>query len=125
MLQKMLWLSVAGACGSVSRFAVYELAARARSGHFPLGTFAVNILGSFLFGLIYSLAQRRLGITAEMRMILLTGFVGAFTTFSTFAFDTARLIRSSQYVMAFGNMFGQTALGILALVAGVLIGRTL
>jgi CrcB protein len=125
MFQKVLWLSVAGACGTVSRFAVYELAAKAKNAHFALGTFTVNIIGSFLFGLIYVLAQRRMGINQEMRVILLTGFMGAFTTFSTFAFDTARLFKSAQYMMAFGNMFGQTALGVAALGAGVLIGRML
>ncbi len=125
MLQKLLWLSVAGACGTVSRFAVYELAAKTKTAHFPLGTFTVNIIGSFLFGLIYILAQRRMGINQEMRAILLTGFMGAFTTFSTFAFDTAKLLKSAQYVMAFGNMFGQTALGVAALAAGVVLGRML
>lgn len=125
MWQRLLWLSVAGACGTVSRFTVCELASRAKSGHFPLGTFTVNIVGSFLFGLIYILAQRKMGVSQELRIILLTGFMGAFTTFSTFAFDTAKLLRSAQWMMAFGNMFGQTALGVLALVAGVLVGRML
>jgi CrcB protein len=125
MFQKLLWLSVAGACGTVSRFTICELVAKAKSEHFFLGTFTVNILGSFLFGLIYVLAQRKIAVTPDMRLILLTGFMGAFTTFSALAFDSARLLKSSQYMMAFGNMFGQTALGVAALVAGVLIGRML
>ena len=123
MLQKMLWLSVAGACGTVSRFALYELAAKSKFAHLPLGTFSVNIIGSFLFGLVYSLAERRVLISPEMRVILLVGFMGAFTTFSTFAFDTAKLLRASQFALAFGNVFAQTALGVLALAGGVILGR--
>ncbi len=123
MLQKVLWLSLAGACGTVSRFACCELAAKTRLGHLPIGTFSVNIIGSFLFGLVYSLAERRVLISPETRVILLVGFMGAFTTFSTFAFDTAKMLRASQWALAFGNVFAQTALGILALGVGVIVGR--
>jgi CrcB protein len=125
MLQKLLWLAVAGACGTVGRFTVCELADRARTGSFPLGTFTVNILGSFFFGLIYVLAQKKMHINAEIRLIALTGFIGSFTTFSTYAFDTAKLLRSAEWMTAAGNIFGHTILGVAALVAGVLIGRML
>lgn len=125
MFQKIIWLAVAGACGTVSRYALCELASKARSGHFPLGTFTVNIIGSFLFGLVYAYAQKKLPISSELRLIMLTGFMGAFTTFSTFAFDTAKLIRSDQWMLAFGNVFGQITLGVLALAIGVLAGRQL
>ncbi|MHB1001795.1 MAG: fluoride efflux transporter CrcB [Armatimonadota bacterium] len=123
VFQKILWLAFAGACGTVSRFALCELASKAKSGHFPLGTFSVNIIGSFLFGLIYAYAQKRLHVGAEIKLIMLTGFMGAFTTFSTFAFDTAKMIRAEQWMLAAGNVFGQITLGVLALYIGVLIGR--
>ncbi|MBI2841983.1 MAG: CrcB family protein [Armatimonadetes bacterium] len=123
MLQKIVWLAFAGACGTISRYALYEITAKAKIGQLPLGTFAVNVLGSFLFGLLYSLAQRKLNISGEMRMVMLVGFMGAFTTFSALAFETAQMLKSAQWLLAFGNVFGQTALGIAALVAGVLIGR--
>ena len=123
MLQKLLWLSLAGACGTLSRFTLCELASKTKWSHLPVGTFAVNIIGSFLFGVIYVLAERKMNISPETRVILLTGFMGAFTTFSTFAFETAKMLKSEQWLMAFGNIFGQTILGIAALVAGVLIAR--
>ena len=123
MLQKMLWLSLAGACGTISRYALCELASKTRLSHLPLGTFAVNMLGCFLFGLIYALSQRRIIVTPETRMFLLVGFMGAFTTFSTFAFDTAKLLKASQWMLACGNIFAQTAIGILALAVGVVVGR--
>jgi CrcB protein len=125
MFQKVLLLAFAGACGTVSRFAVYELASKTKAAHLPIGTFTVNILGSFLFGLIYVLAQRKVSISSEMRLILLVGFMGAFTTFSTFAFETARMLKSSQWLLAFGNVIGQTVLGIAALGIGVLVGRSI
>ncbi|MEN6372169.1 MAG: CrcB family protein [Armatimonadota bacterium] len=123
MLQKMLWLSLAGACGTVSRFALCEAAAKVKGGPVPLGTFTVNILGSFLFGLIYALAQRKLNISPETRVILLVGFMGAFTTFSSLAFETAKMLRSAQWMLACGNVIAQITLGIAALGAGVMVGR--
>ena len=123
MLQRVLWLALAGACGTVSRFAVYEMASKSKAAHLPIGTFAVNILGSFLFGLIYVLAQRKINFSNETRLILLVGFMGAFTTFSTFAFETARMLKSSQWMLAFGNVLGQTVLSVIALGMGALLGK--
>lgn len=125
MFQRVMWLAFAGACGTVSRFAVCELAAKSKAAHLPLGTLTVNITGSFLFGLIYILAQRKINISQEMRVILLVGFMGAFTTFSTFAFETARMIKSSQWMLACGNVLGQTVLSIAAVGAGALLGRAI
>ncbi len=124
MFQKMLWLALAGACGTISRYTLCEVASRIENTPVPLGTFTVNILGSFLFGLLYSVAQRKLNISDETRVIVLTGFLGAFTTFSALAFETAKMIKSAQWFMAFGNVAIQITLGILALVSGILLGRT-
>jgi len=121
---KLLWLALAGACGTVSRYAIYELAERIRPAHIPVGTIVVNIIGSFAFGFIYAAAERRLNISPETRTILLAGFMGAFTTFSTFAFETARLMKSAQWTLALANVIGQVMLGVAAMVAGVLVGRS-
>lgn len=125
MLQKLLWLSLAGACGTISRYSLCELAHRLKPGPFPIGTFTVNILGSFLFGLIYVLAQKKLNLSPEARVILLVGFMGSFTTFSAFAFETASMLKSSQWMLALGNVLAQTVLGIAALAAGVMVARML
>jgi CrcB protein len=125
MLTKVLWLSLAGACGTASRYAICELADKLKGCPIPLGTFAVNIIGSFFFGLLYASAQSRLNLTHETRTILLVGFMGAFTTFSTFAFDTAKLLHSQQWIHALGNAAGQVLFGLIALIAGVLIGRAI
>lgn len=123
MVQKLLWLSLAGAFGTVSRYLLCQVASKVGNGSIPVGTFAVNIIGSFLFGLIYVLAQRKMHLSPEMQVILLTGFMGAFTTFSAFAFETAQFLRAEQWALAFGNVFLQVVLSVLALVAGVLIAR--
>lgn len=125
MFGRIMWLAFAGACGTVSRFAVYELVAKTKATHLPLGTFTVNVFGSFLFGLLYAVAQSRLNVSDDTRLILLTGFVGAFTTFSTFAFEIARMMKSDQWALAVGNALAQLVFGILALGIGVLAGRQL
>lgn len=125
MLQKMLWLSLAGACGTLSRYSICEFTSKTRLSHLPLGTFAVNMLGCFLFGLIYALSEKRVIVTPDTRVYLLVGFMGAFTTFSTFAFDTAKMMRASQWALAAGNVLAQTCLGVLALGIGVIAVRAL
>ncbi len=125
MLTKVLWLSLAGACGTVSRYLICEIAGKFKSCPLPIGTFAVNIIGSFLFGLLYASAQSRFNLNHETRTILLVGFMGAFTTFSTFAFDTAKLVQTQQWAHVIGNIGGQVLLGVVAMVAGVLLGRAI
>ncbi len=123
MIQKLLWLSLAGASGTLCRFGLCEAVTRIRYAHSSLGTLAVNILGSFLFGLIYAMGQRKLGLSPEVRVIILTGFMGAFTTFSTFAFDSAKLMKAGQWVPAVANIVCQVTFGILALGIGIYAGR--
>ena len=85
------WLALAGALGTLARYGASELANRLAGGHYPLGTFTVNVLGSFLFGFIWHLAAVRLLIPDQLRIILLVGFMGSFTTFSSLMFDSFAL----------------------------------
>ncbi|MBZ0302744.1 MAG: CrcB family protein, partial [Anaerolineae bacterium] len=85
----------------------------------------VNVLGSFLFGLIWSLAEGRLAITPQTRTIILTGFMGAFTTFSTFMFETGGLMRDAQWLLAAGNVALQVTLGLICLFIGLAVGQLL
>ena len=88
-----------------------------------MGTFAVNMTGCLLFGVIWSMAEERLVISGETRAIFLVGFMGAFTTFSTFMFESSALLRDSQWALAFGNIALQNVVGIAALFIGLAIGR--
>ncbi len=122
MIQKLAWLSIAGACGTLSRFALCEFAAKT-GGPRHMATFAVNIIGCLLFGLVYGIAQSRTHLSKDAQAIILVGFMGAFTTFSALAFDTAKLMNSSQWVLAIGNVAGQIVFGVAAVAVGVIVGR--
>ncbi|EFL51934.1 Camphor resistance CrcB protein [Solidesulfovibrio fructosivorans JJ]] len=123
MLEKLGLIALAGAAGTLARYwisgFVYGLAGR----QFPWGTATANILGCFLFGLIWQLGEGRMLIRTETRAIILTGFMGAFTTFSTFIFESGGLIEDGRYLTALANVGFQTVLGFAALFGGLMLGR--
>jgi CrcB protein len=121
--QKLIWLSVAGAVGTLSRFGLQGLVQGSRVG-FPWGTFAVNIAGTFAFGVVWSLADRTV-VSPEFKTYALIGFMGAFTTFSTFMFESGSLIQDREYLLAGANMLGQNVTGIIFLFLGLALGRLL
>ena len=105
-----------GGCGTLARYALSGVAQRIYLGELPVGTFAVNVVGCLLFGFVWTLADERLIISGETRFIILTGFMGAFTTFSTFAFESSALLRDSEWLLAAGNVLGHNLIGILAFI---------
>ena len=125
MLEKLGLIALAGATGTLARYwlsgLVYDLIGR----DFPWGTAAVNILGCFLFGFVWELGEARMLIRAETRTIILTGFMGAFTTFSTFIFESGGLLEDGRYLPALANVGFQTVLGFAALFGGLMLGRML
>ncbi|MCK4739262.1 MAG: CrcB family protein [Deltaproteobacteria bacterium] len=124
MLTKILLLAIAGGLGTLARFGLSTLVqSGAGSSTFSYGTLAVNVLGCFLFGLVWSLSEARLAINQELKLIILFGFMGAFTTMSTFAFETASFMRDSQWTLAFINAFAQNTLSIAAVFVGFASSR--
>ncbi len=123
MVHKLALIAMAGAAGTLARYGLAQAVQRLSGPGFPTGTFAVNILGSLLFGLVWTLFEDRLPMGSEARMVLLTGFMGAFTTFSTFMFETSTLLRHGQWAYALFNVGGQTALGLLALASGMALAK--
>lgn len=122
--QKLLLLALAGAGGTLSRFALAGFVQRLNPGSgFPWGTLVVNATGCLLFGIVWSLADERLIISGATRAIVLVGFMGAFTTFSTFAFETGQLIDDSQWLAAAGNLVLQNVIGVALLLVGIAVGR--
>lgn len=122
-MHKLLMLAMAGALGTLARYwisgAVYGILGRG----FPWGTAAVNLLGSLLFGLIWVMADERQLLGAEARLVILVGFMGAFTTFSSLIFETSELMREAQWTYAALNLVGQNILGFAAFAIGATIGR--
>lgn len=92
---------------------------------FPWGTFAVNMLGCLLFGLAYAVFEQRLEWPGDLRGIVLTGFMGAFTTYSTFACNSGELMRESQFGLAAANIISQNVLGVALIFAGFALGRNI
>lgn len=124
-MQKLLLIGVAGALGALARYSLGGFVQRFTDANFPWGTFVVNILGAFLFGLIWSLVEQRLVITVETRVIILSGFLGAFTTFSSFMFETSTLIGDGQWGWALFNVVGQIVLGLASMFLGLAAGRAI
>lgn len=120
---KLLFLGLAGALGTLARFGVMEGMKRLVPGVMPWGTWAANILGCFLFGLIWVLAEERGAVSPEFRFYALAGFMGAFTTFSTFAFESVDLYRAGDVLACLANIAGQNAAGLFAVVAGMAAAR--
>jgi len=118
-------LALAGAAGTLCRFGLSGLALRLFGHAFPWGTLVVNAVGCLLFGLIGPQIESKLMLSPQARLIALTGFLGAFTTFSTFAFETTEYLRESAWLLAAGNLLAQNILGIACVLIGMAIARVI
>lgn len=125
MWTKLILIAVAGTVGTLSRYWVSGLTYQVLGSRFAYGTLAVNVIGCLLFGIVWTLSEERMAISVLARTVILVGFMGAFTTFSTFAFETMSYVRDSQYLLAFLNIASNCVLGFGALVSGTLIARML
>ncbi len=121
--QKMAWLCVTGAIGTLCRYGLGGWVQRLIPTAFPWGTLAVNASGCFLFGIVWSLAEHRMLISGQTRLILLVGFMGAFTTFSTFAFETSQMLDDGEWLLAAGNLLLQNISGVILVLIGIALGR--
>ncbi len=110
----ILLIAIGGALGSVCRYLVSSAVLRALGTLFPAATFAVNVIGCALFGVIVGLAQERVALTSEMRAFLLAGVLGGFTTFSSYMNESVMLVRDGQFVWAGVNLAGQVVTGFVA-----------
>ena len=118
-----LAIALAGAGGALARWGLTAMAQRAWPGVFPAGTLTVNLVGCFLFGLLAPLLADRAHLPIALRTAILTGFLGAFTTFSTFSFDSYELWRSGHTWKAVGNVGLSVGLGLLAVGLGLRLAQ--
>jgi len=123
MIQKLVWLALAGAIGTLARYGLAGFVHKINGVSFPWGTVVVNLVGCFLAGLFWSLFENRWSVSGETRTIVLVGFMGAFTTFSALIFETGELFRSAEWLRAAANLTMQNGLGFFALFIGAALGR--
>jgi CrcB protein len=121
-MKYLLFIALGGASGAVSRYLLANWVHSLWEGHFPLGTLVVNILGSFVIGIVYVLLVERQFIHADWRGVLMVGFLGAFTTFSTFSLETITLFEAGHTVQAAVYMVGSAI--VCVVMAGLAIQLT-
>lgn len=119
------WIAVAigGALGAMARYGVSTLVFDAASNKFPYATLTVNVLGSLLMGILYVVIVEKAMLPPEMRSILMVGFLGAFTTFSTFSLDALGLWQNGHLFMALVYALGTVVLCLAAISVAVWLTR--
>lgn len=120
----MIWfVAIGGAFGSVARFLLGELIQQRTGSTFPIGTLVVNITGSLLLGFLLEYSLGSPGVSRETRALLTTGFCGGYTTFSTFSFETSRLLQEGDYRRALLYAGLSVVVSIVGCLAGFSLGR--
>jgi len=125
IMHSLIAIALGGSVGAVTRFLVANGVYGWLGRGFPHGTLFVNVSGSFLMGFLSELLMQRLAVAAEYRAAVLVGFLGAYTTFSTFALESFYLLEQGSLLKAFLNILLSTLLCILAVWIGLIWGRTL
>ena len=111
--------------GAISRYVLDGWVSELTGGAFPWGTFLINLTGSFVLGLLFALTVERAILPAAIRPPVLVGFIGAYTTFSTLTLESWRLVEDGSYGLAIANIGGSMVLGMIAVLAGLTVGRAL
>lgn len=124
-MNQILLVALGGALGSVCRYLVGIGALKLMGASFPWGTLTVNVAGSFAIGVLAELIVVRFGASAELRLLLITGFLGGFTTFSAFALDAVTLFERGASLAATSYLFVSIVASIAAAIAGIALMRSL
>jgi fluoride exporter len=124
-MEKFLWISVGAILGANARYWLGDWAAQKWGSGFPIGTLIINLTGSFLLGLFITLATERWMLDPRWRLLFAVGFLGAYTTFSTYTYESFNLISRGQWLPGLFNLLGSTILGVVAVGLGVFLGKSL
>ena len=116
-------IAIGGAFGAISRYWVSESMEKVNGTGFPLGTFTVNLLGSFLIGVLFIVFAEKLEIAQQWKSLLIVGFLGAMTTFSAFSLDTLLFFQQGHYNTALFYIFSSVIACLFAAYAGIQLTR--
>ncbi len=123
-MTKVFFVALGGTLGALSRYAVGLIAVRLFGSSFPWGTLIVNLSGCFLIGLSFALADRGLNImNPTARLFFVTGYLGALTTFSTFAIEIVNSLRGATYLIAISNFLLNNVCGAALVFLGMWVGK--
>ena len=120
---KILSIAIGGAFGAVARYLINISPLAGIFAKFPLPTFLINVIGSFLIGFLMIVFADKIVVNDNLRMAVIVGFLGAFTTFSTFEMEIFGLVREREFVTGFLYLFLSIFVGFVGVVAGVALGR--
>jgi fluoride exporter len=122
---ELVLVGIGGFAGAVARRVVDVWVTERTATTFPFGTLVINLSGSFLLGLLFAWAMERDVLPTAIRAPLMIGFLGAYTTFSTWMLESWRLVEDGAWALAAVNLAGSVLLGLVAVIAGLAIGRAL
>ena len=122
-MSKILVLTVGSVTGGLARYYLVGAVHRAAGSNFPYGTLAVNLLGCLIIGFLSAVAEEKFSLGSTGRLLLMTGFCGAFTTFSTFMLETGNLIKDGQMITAVMNVLISVVIGFVFYRVGILLGE--
>jgi len=119
----LLWVGLGGFLGANARYVLGGIVSERWGTIFPLGTFVINITGCFILGFFMAFAQERPWVNPNARLMFAVGFVGAYTTFSTYSYESIRLIQEREVMLAMVNLIGSVLAGGVAVIAGMVLGE--
>ena len=124
-MEKFIMISIGALLGANTRYWLGDWAATHWGTAFPFGTLLINLTGSFLLGLFLTLITGRYLVDPRWRTLIAVGFLGAYTTFSTYTYESVSLIMKGQWLAGAANLLGSALLGGLAVLLGIVIGNIL
>ncbi len=120
-----LIIGIGGFLGAIARYAIGVWIGQKWGRSFPFGTFVINVSGSFFIGLLMTFFTERFIVNPQWRLLLVVGFLGAYTTFSTFEYETGRLVKDGEWIIASMNVILSVFAGFAALKIGEVIAKSI
>ena len=122
-MEKWIYLLIGGLVGTASRYGLAGVVSQKMGAGFPWGTLTVNLVGCFVIGFLDAIFENKFLLSINYRVLLMTGFCGAFTTFSTLMLETSNLLKENEFIYAFGNVAISVGIGFVVFKLGAVIAE--